>query len=228
MSAPDFPITAANELHRKPERGNYSRDAAYAILDEGFVAHVGIAVDGDPVVIPMIYGRDGDRLVLHGSVASRLLRALDRGFRVCVTVTLVDGLVLARAQRNHSVNYRSVVISGEGRRLRGADAATALSRVVEHVVPGRSVETRPATEREVAETLVIEVPIEIASVKTRTGPPLASSDEDTTVVCWTGVLPLTLTAQRPVMDPVTSSGAHPPESISPWRRPGDESASANG
>ena len=150
MSDSDFAITATNRLQRKPERGNYTRDAAYAILDEGFVAHVGIAPDGQPVVIPMVYGRDGDRLLLHGSVASRLLRALDRGLRLCVTVTLVDGLVLALAQRNHSVNYRSVVILGQGRRVRGREAAGALSRVVEHVAPGRSAEARPPTEREVA------------------------------------------------------------------------------
>jgi nitroimidazol reductase NimA-like FMN-containing flavoprotein (pyridoxamine 5'-phosphate oxidase superfamily) len=215
-----FPVTPTNEVRRKPERGDYNRDAAYAILDEAFLAHVGIALDGEPVVIPMVFGRDGDRLLLHGSVASRLLRALDRGVPVCVTATLVDGLVLARSQRNHSVNYRSVVVFGTARRLRGRDAARALAVVVDHAIPGRSEEAIPADDREVAETLVLDVPIEVASVKVRTGPPLAAKGDDTVAEVWTGVLPLALIPQTPRTDVATSSTDVPARSVSPWRRQG--------
>jgi nitroimidazol reductase NimA-like FMN-containing flavoprotein (pyridoxamine 5'-phosphate oxidase superfamily) len=219
VTAEEFPVTTKSELRRKPQRGSYARHDAYRILDEALIAHVGLAVDGDPVVIPMVFGRDNDRLFLHGSVASRLLRALDHGLPVCVTVTLLDGLVLARSQRNHSANYRSVVVFGTGRRLHHDDAVRALARIVDHAIPGRSAEARPPTKAELAETLVIEVPIEVASVKVRSGPPLPLSEDESTYDAWSGVLPLQLAAQAPQTDSATSSRSTIPASLSPWRRP---------
>jgi hypothetical protein len=220
MTRADFVPTAATTLRRKPERGTYEREQVYAILDEAVIAHVGMAVDGQPFVLPMVFGRDGDRLFLHGSVASRLLRALDGGVSVCVTVTLLDGLVFAHAQVNQSVNYRSVVVLGTARRLRDAAAAAALTRVVEHVVPGRSSEARPPSAAELRETMVLELPIDEASAKVRTGPPLAPRDEDRGLDVWVGVLPLALVPGSPVPDERESRTARVPASLSPWRRPG--------
>ena len=146
----DLTTTPNTTIRRKPERGRYDRATVDAILDEAFVAHVGIAVDGQPFVIPMACGRVGDRLLLHGSVASRLLRSLDRGVRVCVTVTLIDGLVLAHSQRNHSLNYRCAVVLGTATRLRGDEATSALARIVDHIVPGRVDEARCTDRRRAA------------------------------------------------------------------------------
>ena len=220
MADPSFVPTAATTLHRKPERGGYERVQAYAVLDEALIAHVGVVIDGQPFVIPMVFGRDGDRLLLHGSVASRLLRALDDGVSVCATVTLLDGLVLAHAQKNHSVNYRSVVILGTARRLRGERAAAALSQIVDHVVPGRSTEARPANAAELRETTVLELAIEEASTKVRTGPPATPSEDDRGLDVWTGVLPLDLVPGTPVPAHRESGAGPVAPSIAPWRRPG--------
>jgi nitroimidazol reductase NimA-like FMN-containing flavoprotein (pyridoxamine 5'-phosphate oxidase superfamily) len=219
MTTAAFTPTGPTTFKRKPERGTYDRDVAYAILDEGFVAHVGIAVDGQPFVIPMTYARDGDRLLLHGSVASRLLRALDDGVAACVTVTLVDGVVLAEAQRSHSLNYRCVVVLGTARRVRDAvDLAGALHAIVEHLAPGRCAESRAATEQEQRETLVIALPIEVASVKQRTGGPvpdeLRGPDDPPR---WSGVLPLSLVAGPPEAAESTASSPVPP-SVAGWSR----------
>jgi nitroimidazol reductase NimA-like FMN-containing flavoprotein (pyridoxamine 5'-phosphate oxidase superfamily) len=219
MATASFTPTGPTTFKRKPERGTYDRDVAYAILDEGFVAHVGIAVDGQPFVIPMTYARDEDRLLLHGSVASRLLRALDDGISTCVTVTLVDGVVLAEAQRSHSLNYRCVVVLGTARRVREpGEVAHALQAIVEHLAPGRCSEARPATEQEQRETLVIELPVEVASVKQRTGGPVADErrgpDDPPR---WSGVLPLTLVAGPP--EPAAESASLPvPASAAGWSR----------
>ncbi len=220
MTTSSFVPTAATTARRRPDRASYERADAYAVLDEALLAHVGFAVGGQPFVIPMVFGREGDRLLLHGSVASRLLRALDGGVPVCVTVTLLDGLVLAHAQKNHSVNYRSVVIVGTARRLRDDAAAAALTRIVEHVVPGRAAEARAASPDELRETLVVELPIDEASVKVRAGPPAAPSDTDSTRDVWEGVLPLTQEPGTPVRDP-HAADASVPASIVPWRRPGE-------
>ena len=217
---PVLAATPHTAIRRQPERGRYDRATVDAILDEAFVAHVGIAVDGQPYVLPMACGRDGDRLLLHGSVVSRLLRALEDGAPVCVTVTLVDGLVLAHAQRNHSLNYRSVVVLGTATRLRDDTAAAALARIVDHIVPGRAGEARAATDVELGDTMVLAVPIEEASAKVRTGPPTPPSDEDRAVPRWAGVLPLTLVTGAPI--PTDDSRHLPaPASVSPWTRPSD-------
>jgi len=228
MTRADFEPTSATTLHRKPDRGSYDRASAYAILDEALIAHVGVALDGQPFVIPMVFGRDADRLVLHGSVASRLLRALDDGVPACATVTLVDGLVLAHAQFSHSVNYRSVVVLGTARRLRDAAAGAALTRVVEHVVPGRSSEARPPNDAELRQTSVVELPIDEASVKCRTGPPVEPTDEDRDLDVWVGVVPVAMTAGHPIPDERSAPQAALPESLSPWRRPGARRSGGDG
>ena len=202
----------ATTVKRLPARASYERDEAYAILDEGLLAHVGIAVDGQPFVIPMAYGRDGDRLLLHGSVASRLLRTLDAGTRVCVTVTILDGLVLARSQFHHSMNYRSVVVLGTATRLR--DAAAGLERIVDHIVPGRTAEARSGNDAELRQTTVLELPIEEASVKRRAGGPI-DDESDMELPVWAGVLPLRLIAGEPEAD----NDLPLPPSLTPYRRP---------
>src|SRR4051812_47227782 len=205
----------ATTVKRLPARASYERDEAYAILDEGLIAHVGIAVDGQPFVIPMAYGRDGDRLLLHGSVASRLLRTLDTGAAVCVTVTLLDGLVLARSQFHHSMNYRSVVVLGTATRVRDAAAAEgALACIVDHIVPGRTGEARPGNDAELRKTTVLALPIEAASVKRRTGGPI-DDDEDMDLPVWAGVVPIRLVLGEPLAD-----NEQPlPPSLDPYSRP---------
>jgi nitroimidazol reductase NimA-like FMN-containing flavoprotein (pyridoxamine 5'-phosphate oxidase superfamily) len=190
----------ATTLQRKPERGDHRPETVHAIIDEALVAHVGFVVDGQPFVIPMAYGRDADRLFLHGSVANRMLRALDEGVPVCITFTLLDGLVVSRSHFHHSMNYRSVVVVGTARPVRDPELAEqALRCIVDHVVPGRSVEARPPTGLELRQTLVLEVPIEQASAKVRTGGPAEETD-DLALDVWGGVLPVTTTFGAPEPD----------------------------
>ncbi len=206
---------------RYSKRARYDRSEAYRILDDGFVAHVGFVFDGRPFVIPMVYGRDDDHLLLHGSVATRLMWALDRGAEACITVTHIDGLVLARSHFHHSINYRSVVVLGTATRLRDADAEAAFEVIVDHVAPGRAAETRPTNDVERRQTMVLRVPIDEASVKVRTGPPgddPADLGEGSAEV-WAGVLPLALVPGTPVPDEFTGADVVAPGSVAPWRRP---------
>jgi nitroimidazol reductase NimA-like FMN-containing flavoprotein (pyridoxamine 5'-phosphate oxidase superfamily) len=206
-------------VKRKTERASYTRAAANAILDEGLVAHVGIVDDGQPFVIPMVYGRDGDQLLLHGSVASRLLRTLDLGVAVCVTVTLVDALVLARSQFHHSMNYRSVVVLGTARRIRDLDAARrAVACIVDHVVPGRTGEARVPTDAELRQTTVLSLPIATASVKTRTGGPIDEPD-DLALPAWAGVMPVTTAFGTPEPAHDLADGVGVPASLGAYERP---------
>lgn len=193
---------------RYQQRASFDRELANRILDAAFVAHVGFAtsrtgedggIEAHPFVIPMIYGRDGDRLYLHGSVATRLTRQLDAGAPVCVTVTHVDGLVLARSQFHHSVNYRSVVLLGRATRLRDAEAERALAVIVDHAAPGRSAEARPTNRIELRQTMVLSVPIDEGSVKVRTGGPVDDA-EDMNLDVWAGVLPLAVRPGDPIPD----------------------------
>ena len=187
-------------IRRLPERGVYDRVAIEAILDEGLVCHVGIAVEDQPYVIPCIYGRIGDRLYLHGSTGSRLLRALATGAAACVTVTLVDGIVLARSAFHHSMNYRSVVVLGTATRVDDAEERlAALRAIVEHVVPGRWSEARRPSTVELAKTLVVALPLSEASAKVRSGGP-KDEIEDHALDVWAGVIPLALTASAPIAD----------------------------
>jgi nitroimidazol reductase NimA-like FMN-containing flavoprotein (pyridoxamine 5'-phosphate oxidase superfamily) len=215
------PSTRA-EVRRLTERASYEREVAYPILDEGIVCHVGLATDEGPVVIPMAYARDGDRLLVHGSVASRLLRAAGSGVDVCVTVTLVDGLVLARSAFHHSVNYRSVVIFGRATRIDDLDERrTALERVVERLVPGRTTDARGPNERELRATTVLALPLDEISVKVRTGPP-REDDEDLELPVWAGVIPLAITPGAPIPDPTMPTADPPPvpHYARTYRRPG--------
>ena len=193
------PVTDRTKVRRLANRGNYDRDTIHAILDEALVCHVGFVVDGAPVVIPTIHWREDDTLYVHGSAASRMLRSLKNGVDACVTVTLIDGLVLARSAFHHSMNYRSVVVFGKAREVTGEEKRTALDGLVEHVVKGRSRDVRPPNELELRQTLVLALPLDEASAKIRTGGPV-DDEEDYAMPIWAGVVPLKLTPSMPIAD----------------------------
>lgn len=203
--------TSRTKLKRIPKRGNYNRDTINAILDEAFICHVGFVVDGQPYVIPTGFARVGDDLYIHGSAASRMMRNLAEGIDVCVTVTLIDGLVLARSAFHHSMNYRSVVILGKAEMVTDAgEKNKALEAFTEHVIPGRWAEVRWPTELELKATTVLRLPITEASAKIRTGDPV-DDDEDYSMDVWAGVLPLRLTSSQPIADAQLRSGIATPE-----------------
>ena len=192
--------TSRTKLRRRADRGNFDRALAYAILDEALVAHVGFVVDGRPCVLPMTYGRVDDTLYLHGAVGNGLLRG-SSGADVCVTVTLLDGLVLARAAMHHSMNYRCVVLYGRAERVDGeAEKRRAFDAVVEHSVTGRSAVARPANDLELRKTLVLRVPVDEASVKVRAAGPV-DDPEDLGLPVRGGVIPVWLERGEPVADP---------------------------
>ncbi len=200
MSQTQMP-TPRTRLVREAERGVYDRETAYRILDEGFLCHVGFVADGQPFVIPTSYGRKGDLLYIHGSAASRMLRQMKEGVPVCVTVTLLDGLVLARSIFNHSMNYRSVVILGKATPVDDPlEKVEALRLLSEHIIPGRWADARQPNERELKATLVTRVPIEEFSAKVRTGPPIDDED-DYSFPTWAGVVPLETVSRPPINDP---------------------------
>ena len=204
--------TARTRVVREAHRGVYDRATAYEILDEGFICHVGFVVDGQPFVIPTAYGRVGDHLYIHGSAASRMLRNLDKGIPVCVTVTLLEGLVLARSIFNHSMNYRSVVVLGTAVAVLDAkEKLEALKSLSEHILPGRWAESRQPNERELKQTLVMRLPIEEFSSKVRQGPPI-DDEEDYSFPTWAGVIPLEMVRRHarndPRLDPKTPVPAY--------------------
>lgn len=193
--------TERTELHRIPERGSHDPEVIAAVLDAAFLAHVGFVMERQPFVIPTLYGRDGDSLYLHGSAASRTLSALDEGTAACVTVTIVDGLVLARSAFHHSINYRSVVAFGTARAIKEAARKTrALRTISEHLLAGRWNDVRGPTRQELAATSVLEFVIEEASAKIRQGPP-KDDEEDYARSTWAGVVPMTLDLKTPLADP---------------------------
>ena len=197
----DYAASARTRVIREPHRGVYDRATAYKILDEGFICHVGFVVEGQPFVIPTAYGRSGDNLYIHGSAASRMLRNLDKGVAVCITVTLLDGLVLARSIFNHSLNYRSVVVLGTAVAVLDAtEKLEALRLLSEHILPGRWAESRQPNEKELKQTLVMRLPIEEFSAKVRQGPPI-DDEEDYSFPTWAGVIPLAMVAGAPINDP---------------------------
>jgi nitroimidazol reductase NimA-like FMN-containing flavoprotein (pyridoxamine 5'-phosphate oxidase superfamily) len=209
MSQPYTP-SARTRLVREADRAVYDRAAAYKILDEGFICHVGFVVDGQPFVIPTGYGRVGDSLYIHGSAASRMLRRVDEGIAVCVTVTLLDGLVLARSIFNHSMNYRSVVILGTAVAVNDAkEKLDALRLLSEHILPGRWAESRQPNEKELRATLVMRLPIKEFSAKVRQGPPI-DDEADYAFSTWAGVVPLTIVAGEPIDDPRLMPGLKAP------------------
>jgi uncharacterized protein len=197
-------------VKRHPERGVYEREAIDAILDEALFCHVGFVVDGQPYVIPTIHARAGDVLYVHGSPASRMLRTLAEGVDVCVTATLIDGLVLARSVYNHSMNYRSAVVLGRAREIEGGEKLRALEAIVEHVVPGRWQDARLPTDKALTGTSVLGLGLDEASAKIRTGPP-KDFDEDVGLPIWAGVIPLRLVADEAETEALVPDGvALPP------------------
>jgi nitroimidazol reductase NimA-like FMN-containing flavoprotein (pyridoxamine 5'-phosphate oxidase superfamily) len=185
-----FSPTPRTQVRRLPQRGIYDKSQVYAILDEGYLCHVGFAIDGQPYVIPTGYARLGDEIFIHGSAASRMLRALGDGIDVCVTVTLVDGFVLSRSAFHHSMNYRSVVILGRARVLADpAEKMIALRRFTNHILPGRFEEVRPPSDAELKGTMVLALPLQEVSAKVRKGPPV-EEQEDIERPVWAGVVPL--------------------------------------
>ena len=210
MSQPSAP-SARTRLVREADRAVYDRAAAYKILDEGFICHVGFVADGQPFVIPTGYGRVGDNLYIHGSAASRMLRRVDEGIPVCVTVTLLDGLVLARSIFNHSMNYRSVVVLGTARAVTDPkEKLEALRLLSEHIIPGRWAESRQPNEKELKATSILQLPIEEFSAKVRQGPAIDDED-DYSFSTWAGVVPLNLVAGEPIDDARLMPGLKAPE-----------------
>ncbi len=200
MPEPSAP-TARTRVIREAERGVYDRETAYKILDEGFICHVGFVADGQPFVIPTSYGRKDDSLYIHGSAASRMLRKLNEGLLVCLTVTLLDGLVLARSVFNHSMNYRSVVILGTAKLVDDPQEKLEALRILsEHILHGRWDDARQPNEKELKATSVLTLPIAEFSAKVRTGPP-TDDEEDYTFPTWAGVIPLEMAVGAPINDP---------------------------
>ena len=212
-------LTQRTKLGRLPDRGKHDRETIDRILDEGFICHVGFAVDGQPFVIPTGYGRKGDTLYIHGSAASRMLRNLQKGIPVCFTVTLVDGLVLARSAFHHSMNYRSVVVLGTATLVDDpAEKLEALRIVSDQIIAGRWNEVRQPTEQELKATSVLKLPLAEASAKIRSGPP-KDDEEDYNLPIWAGVLPLLTRPGEPVVDSAMKVPAEVPPSVKNYSRP---------
>lgn len=214
----EFAPTERTTLKRLPKRGVYEREAVYKILDEGLTCHVGFAIDGRPFVIPTGYTRMGNRLYIHGSAASRMLRALANAIEICVTVTLVDGLVLARSAFHHSMNYRSVVVFGTATPVEDPDEKLqALRAFSEHIIHYRWDQVRPPNENELKATLVLRLPLIEVSAKVRTGPPLDDAT-DYELPVWAGEVPLRMIADSPIPDPRLTPGIEPPWYIRRYER----------
>jgi nitroimidazol reductase NimA-like FMN-containing flavoprotein (pyridoxamine 5'-phosphate oxidase superfamily) len=208
--------TARTKVKRHPERGDYQRETIDAILDESLVCHLGFVVDGQPFVIPTIHARDGDTLYIHGSPGSRMLRQAKEGVQICVTATLLDGLVLARSVYNHSMNYRSVVVLGRAREVTDREEKLrAMRRVVEHVVPGRWADARQPNDVEIKGTVILAVPLDEASAKIRSGPPV-DDEEDLGLPIWAGVIPMALKPSDPV--PAEGTDGPPPPYAARYER----------
>jgi uncharacterized protein len=212
--------TDRTRVRRVPQRGVYDRGTVDGILDETLISHVGFVHAGAPVVIPTLHARLGDRLYLHGSAASRMLRTLERGVPVCVTATLVDGLVLARSAFHHSVNYRSAVVFGRAELVQPEqERLRALELFTEKLVPGRWPEVRPPTRQELKGTKVLSLPLDEASAKVRTGAPI-DDDEDYDLPVWAGVLPLRTVVEPPQPDPRLDPAIETPAHVADWRPEG--------
>lgn len=213
-----LPVTSRTKLSRLPARGSHERAVINQILDEAFVCHVGFVHDSQPFVIPTGFGRRDDHLYLHGSAASRMLKDLSAGVPVCVTVTLLDGLVMARSMFHHSMNYRSVVVLGTATPVIDREEKIAALRIIsDHIVRGRWNEVRELNDNELKQTAVLKLPIEEASAKVRTGPPKDEA-EDYDLPIWAGVLPITTALGEPLPDPALRVKADVPESVRCYRR----------
>jgi uncharacterized protein len=205
-----FTPTERTKVRRLPDRGKYDTESVYGILDEAFICHVGFVVEGQPYVIPTGFARIDDMLYIHGSAASRMLRTLADGVQVCVTVTLIDGIVMARSGFHSSMNYRSVVILGRAMPVEGRDEKlAALAAFSEQVMPGRWKDLRETTDAELKGTLVLSLPLKEVSAKVRSGPP-KDDEADYALPLWAGVVPLRLAASTPIDDPRLPKGIAPP------------------
>jgi uncharacterized protein len=210
--------TERTRVRRLAKRGAYDRATVHAILDEGFICHVAMVVDGSPVVLPTAYGRADERLFIHGSAASRMLKTASKGVDISLAVTLVDGLVLARSAFHHSINYRSVVVFGKAHLLTDpAEKNEALRIISDHIIRGRWDEVRPPSVKELAATSVIALDLNEVSAKVRTGPPI-DDEEDMGHPAWAGVLPLSLQAGTPAADAEASEAPRVPDYIRNYRR----------
>lgn len=223
ISAVSTAPSERTEVRRGAQRGHYDRDTIDAILDEAVICHLG-TIEGDgtdalPMVIPTLFARDGDHVLIHGSAAARSLRSA-RHREVCLTVTLVDGFVLARSAFHHSMNYRSVVILGRPEPVEGDEKVRALDLLVERLVPGRleQLASRPMTDKEIRATTVLRLPLTEASAKVRDGGPV-DDDEDYALPIWAGVLPTTITYGTPITDPASTRDLPVPDNITSYRRP---------
>jgi len=215
----EIPRTERTTLKRLPKRGSFDREVINTILDEGFVCHVGFVTDDKPVVIPTGYARMGENLIIHGSRASRMLCALGKEVDVCVTVTLIDGLVLARSAFHRSMNYRSVVVFGRAHAIETrTEKLAALRALSEHMIPGRWDYVREPNERELQQTTVLSVPLNETSAKIRTGQPV-DDDEDYDLPIWAGIIPLRLFAQTPVADPLLRMDVDIPGHVRSYVKP---------
>jgi nitroimidazol reductase NimA-like FMN-containing flavoprotein (pyridoxamine 5'-phosphate oxidase superfamily) len=211
-------LTERTKVRRLAKRGVYDRETINAIIDEALICHVGFVVEGKPVVIPTIHWRDGERLYIHGSVASRMLRSLERGVEACVTITLLDGIVMARSAFHHSMNYRSVVIYGTAQEVSDREEKLrALEVLVEHVCAGRTRDARRPNDTELRQTIVLSLPIDEASAKVRTGG-ASDEDEDYALPVWAGVIPLRLTPQAPISDERLAEGIEIPDYAMNYKR----------
>ena len=206
------PESDFSRVRRVPDRASYDVESVYAILDAAPIGHVGFTTDDRAVVIPMLYGRDGDVLYLHGSVASRLQRVLAGGVPLCLTVTLIDGLVLARSVFHHSMNYRSAVVFGRATPVDGDEKVHGLRVVSEHLLEGRWAEAREPNDVELRQTSVLRMEIEEASAKVRRGGPI-DEPEDYALPVWAGVVPSALTWTAPVAEPDLPAGSTPPAAL---------------
>ncbi|MGH8260133.1 MAG: pyridoxamine 5'-phosphate oxidase family protein [Steroidobacteraceae bacterium] len=210
--------TPRTTLVRKPDRGSHDRAIVHAILDEALTCHVGFAVDGQPYVLPTTHARVGDLLYIHGSIASRMLKTLRHGAPVCVTATLIDGLVLARSAFHHSMNFRSAVILGTATTVEEeTEKRRAFEALIDHVVPGRNAHVRGPSSQELKATSVLRLPIEEASAKIRTGPPI-DDEPDYALPFWAGVVPGEWIARAPIADPRLPAGIATPEGVTGYRR----------
>jgi uncharacterized protein len=213
----EFSKTEQNRVKRLPERGHYDRETIYRILDEALICHVGFVENGQPYVIPINFARVGDTIILHGAKASRLLKHVEAGHPVCVTATLVDGLVLARSVFHHSVNYRSVVLFGKGRPVEEQEKLAALEAITEHLIPGRWQEARLPNQKEMNATVVVSIKIDEASAKVRVGPP-KDEPEDYALPVWAGVLPLEQVTSTPLRDDLLPEDVPLPDYIAGYSR----------
>lgn len=213
-----FDVTNRNKVKRMPVRGEYDRATIYPIIDEALICHVGFAVEGQPFVIPTIHARIGDSIILHGAPASRMLKHISEGNQVCITVTHLDGLVLARSVFHHSMNYRSAVIFGRGYVIEDeAEYLAATHAITEHLIPGRWDDARQPNPKEIKATRFVKIDIEEASAKIRTGPP-GDDDEDYALPIWAGVIPIQPQYLAPEADPLLTEGIAEPDYIQDYQR----------